>query len=280
MRPFIYAANWKLNKSPKETKAFFRDFMAAAGESNAKKNIVFFVPALSFQAACDATEAATTALGMSASMSAGMSAGMLGANQVATRTALGIQNAYFETSGAFTGENSISVAKEMGATWVLVGHSERRTIFGETDGVVSKKVEAGLAQGLKVMLCVGETLAEREAGQTMKVVERQTLAGLTSAVRSKLSQAPHEFALAYEPVWAIGTGKVASPEQASEVHQFLRGLLTQELGANVAEEISILYGGSVKAENAKSLGQMPGIDGFLVGGASLDPRAFQAIISA
>lgn len=254
MRPFIYAANWKLNKSPTETKAFFRDFMAAAGETNANKSIVFFVPALSFQAACEATEAATTALG--------------------------IQNAYFESSGAFTGENSASVAKEMGASWVLVGHSERRTIFGETDELISKKVEAGFKQGLKVMLCIGETLAEREAGQTMKVVERQTLAGLTAAVRTKLAQAPHDFALAYEPVWAIGTGKVATPEQASEVHQFLRGLLTKELGASVAEEISILYGGSVKAESAKALGQMPGIDGFLVGGASLDPKAFQAIISA
>lgn len=270
MRPFIYAANWKLNKSPRETKAFFQDFMAAAGGANAKKSVVFFVPALSFQAACEATEAAAAALGMST------------APKVSARSApaLGIQNAYFETQGAFTGENSMSVAKEMGAAWVLVGHSERRTIFNETDANLAKKVEAGFAQGLKVMLCIGETLNEREAGQTMKVVETQTLAALTPTVRAKLAQAPHEFALAYEPVWAIGTGKVATPEQASEVHQFLRALLTKELGAQTAEEISILYGGSVKAENAKALGQMPGIDGFLVGGASLDPKAFQAIISA
>ncbi len=262
MRPFIFAANWKLNKTPKETKAFFRDFMASAGGTAAgakpKKNVVFFVPALCFQAACEAAEAAKAAVGSSAS--------------------LGIQNAYFEASGAFTGENSMAVAKEMGATWVLVGHSERRTLFGETDELLAKKVQAGFAQGLKVMLCIGETLKQREAGQTMKVVERQTLAGLTEPVRAKLAQAPHDFALAYEPVWAIGTGKVATPEQASEVHQFLRELLAKELGPQTAEEVSILYGGSVKAENTKALSQMPGIDGFLVGGASLDPKAFQAII--
>ncbi len=260
MRPFIYAANWKLNKSPAETKSFFRDFFTSAGASNAQKLTVFFVPALSFQAAIEAQEAAKVAVGRTAM--------------------LGLQNAHYESSGAFTGENSMAVAKQMGAMWVLVGHSERRTLFGETDEIVAKKIEAGFALSLKVMLCIGETLDQRESGQTMKVVERQTLSGLTKLVRERLLKAPHDFALAYEPVWAIGTGKVATPEQASEVHQFLRGLLARELGSQLADEISILYGGSVKAENANLLARMPGIDGFLVGGASLDPKAFHAIISA
>ncbi len=268
MRDFIFAANWKLNKSPKEASSYFQEFLGkfpTSGRANSatggKKRVVFFVPALTL---------ATSVQALTEAAAGGATAGAV---------AVGLQNAYWEIKGAFTGENSGSVAKEIGAEWLLIGHSERRTLFGETDADTAKKVEMAFKTGLMPMLCVGESLAEREAGITMDVVRRQLLAVLdVEALKTKIKAAPSGgIVIAYEPVWAIGTGKVASPEQASEVHQGIRQLLTKELGASTANGISILYGGSVKAENAKSIGAMADIDGFLVGGASLEPASFAAL---
>lgn len=261
MRHFIYAANWKLNKSPKEADAFFQDFLGrlpkgglGASPTGGKKQIVFFVPALTLSASLEA-----------------------GRKSSGSNLELGLQNSYWEAKGAFTGENSASVAKEMGAEWLLVGHSERRSLFGETDADTAKKVAAGFQAGLAPMLCVGETLSEREAGKTIDVVRRQLQAVLqVEALKAKISSGS-AFVIAYEPVWAIGTGKVATPEQASEVHQAIRKILTNELGEKIAQAISILYGGSVKPDNAKAIGGMPDIDGFLVGGASLEPASFAGL---
>jgi len=262
MRNFIYAANWKLNKSPKEADAFFKDFLGrlpkgglGASSSGGEKQIVFFVPALTLFSSLESVKRANAGAVLR----------------------LGLQNSYWEAKGAFTGENSASVAEEMGAEWLLVGHSERRSLFGETDADTAKKVAAGFQAGLAPMLCVGETLSEREAGETIDVVRRQLQAVVqVEALKAKITSGS-AFVIAYEPVWAIGTGKVATPEQASEVHQAIRGILKAELGDKTAQAISILYGGSVKADNAKAIGGMPDIDGFLVGGASLEPASFAGL---
>jgi triosephosphate isomerase len=193
----------------------------------------------------------------------------------ASDIAFGVQNAYFEEKGAFTGELSLSMVKEFGCQYVLIGHSERREIFGESDELVATKVSATLEAGLIPMLCVGETLDERESGVTEKVVKTQI-----DAVLSKVGIAAFEkIVIAYEPVWAIGTGKTASPEQAQDVHAFIRQLLVAE-DAEVAAKTRILYGGSVKAASAEALFGQPDIDGGLVGGASLIADEFVAICNA
>jgi len=183
------------------------------------------------------------------------------------------QNSYKVASGAFTGEISPALLKDVGATWVILGHSERRQIFGETDELIAQKVVHALDQGLKVIACIGETLQEREAGQTEAVVFRQTKA-LADAVKDWSN-----VVLAYEPVWAIGTGKTASPQQAQEVHAALRKWLTDNVSPAVAAALRIQYGGSVTAANCKELASQPDIDGFLVGGASLKPE-FVNIVNA
>jgi len=188
---------------------------------------------------------------------------------------VGGQNLYFEPSGAFTGEVSGPMLKDLGCTYVILGHSERRHVFGEPDALVSKKVHAALAAGLLPILCVGELIEERKANQTEAVVRRHIetgMAGLTADQAKTL-------VVAYEPVWAIGTGLTATPEQAQEVHAFIRGLLGQLYGSVVAQAIRIQYGGSVKAENTKDLLAQPDIDGALVGGASLKADGFAAIIT-
>jgi triosephosphate isomerase len=184
------------------------------------------------------------------------------------------QNLYPKESGAFTGEVSPRMLVEAGCSWVIVGHSERRQLFGETDAFVTEKVAAAIAAGLTPIVCVGETLAEREAGRTLEVVERQVRAFLAS-----LAPATRPVAVAYEPVWAIGTGKNAGPSEAQEVHQAIRGWLGQASAA-LASETRILYGGSVKPDNARSLLAAPDVDGSLVGGASLDATSFAAIVRA
>ncbi len=184
------------------------------------------------------------------------------------------QNMHAERSGAFTGEVSAPMLRDAGATWVILGHSERRQLFGETDEVVARKVAAAMTAEIRPIACVGETLAEREAGETMAVVERQVRAFL-----DELAKQPGYGAIAYEPVWAIGTGKVATPEQAQEVHAFIRSLL-EKASEEVAEQTRILYGGSVKADNAEGLLSQDDIDGALVGGASLDPAGFAKISAA
>ncbi len=189
-----------------------------------------------------------------------------------SRIQVGAQDCYWEKEGAFTGEVSVPMLAELGVGQVIVGHSERRQFFGETDGTVDKKIGAVLAHGLSCIGCLGETLQEREAGQTLAVLERQLKGGFSRHLSSP------RLVVAYEPVWAIGTGKTATPAQAQEVQAFLRQLVGQLAGPAVAASLRILYGGSVKPDNIAALMAQPDLDGALVGGASLDPASFAKIV--
>ena len=194
----------------------------------------------------------------------------------ASNIAVGAQDVYFESKGAFTGEISTSMLKDVGCNYVLCGHSERRHVIGETDELINKKVSAAIAGGLLPILCVGELLKERDAGQTEQVVSRQIKNCLEGLSVEKVSAAT----IAYEPVWAIGTGRTATQQQAQEVHNFIRKILAEMYDNQLADEIRILYGGSVKPANAAELMQQADVDGLLVGGASLNADDFLAIIRA
>ncbi len=187
-----------------------------------------------------------------------------------TSIKLGAQNMYFEESGAFTGEISPLMLKSVGCEFVILGHSERRTIFGEGDQVINKKIKTAIKHALKPIFCIGETLDEREKGVTFKVIETQLKNGLEGLGEGELAN----LIVAYEPVWAIGTGKVATPEQAQEVHKFIRELIAKMYSQNFASQLIIQYGGSVKPENAKELLGQADIDGALVGGACLKAESF------
>ena len=187
---------------------------------------------------------------------------------------LAAQNLYWEEKGAFTGEVSPLMLKEVGCHYVIIGHSERRQFFGETDETVNRRIRAALAQGLKVIFCIGETLKEREEGKTFSVIERQLEGGLKGLGDQEMTN----MVIAYEPVWAIGTGKTATPEQAEEVHRFIRGKIEKLYSREVSEGIRIQYGGSVTPENVKGLMNQPNIDGALVGGASLKAEFFSKIV--
>jgi triosephosphate isomerase len=193
-----------------------------------------------------------------------------------SRIALGAQNCHAENKGAFTGEVSPAMLVDVGCQWVILGHSERRHLLGETDEFIRKKMAGAQAAGLHVILCVGETLAEREADSTKRIIERQLAGGLTDQTAEKLAR----VVIAYEPVWAIGTGKNATPEQAEDVHGFIRGWIKDRFGEGAAESLRIQYGGSVNAANAASLLAQPNVDGALVGGASLKVDEFVAIVRA
>ena len=197
--------------------------------------------------------------------------------QAAKGTAVGIggQNAFWEEKGAFTGEASASLLKNAGATYVILGHSERRQYFGETDQTVNKRLKAVLAQGLVPILCIGETLAERDGGKLEEILTRQLHGALEGFTAAQLDT----LVVAYEPVWAIGTGRTATTAQAQEAHAFVRSVLRKLVG-ELAERVRIQYGGSVKADNAKELLAMPDVDGALVGGASLKAADFSAILAA
>jgi len=186
--------------------------------------------------------------------------------------AIGAQDCYWEAEGAFTGEVAVPMITDLGCSYCLVGHSERRQFFGETDATVDKKVAAVLAHGLTCIACVGETLQEREAGQTFGVLERQVRQGLTRHLASP------RLVIAYEPVWAIGTGKTATPPQAQEAHAFIRGVVEKAANPAAAQALRILYGGSVKPDNIATLMAQPDLDGGLVGGASLDAASFSKIV--
>jgi triosephosphate isomerase len=235
----VFAANWKMHNGPAEARAFMAAF-TAKWTPHHDRTLVFCPPAISLTTVVDA----------------------LGGRR---DIAVGVQNIWTEDKGAFTGETSAPMAKDAGATFVIVGHSERRHVFGETDAEAGKKCAAALRSGLTPILCVGELLSEREAGTTNDVVLRQLRAGLASLAPSVVAN----VTVAYEPVWAIGTGKTATPEDASLVHEALRAELGR-LAGDSAGEIPILYCGSVNKGNAKSLLAAPGVDGVLVGGASLD----------
>ena len=196
--------------------------------------------------------------------------------QAADSVAVGVQNIAWQDSGAFTGESSAPLAKAAGCQWVLIGHSERRQYYGETDETVNQRLQATLRAGLKPMVCIGETLEERESGNLEKVLSTQIKGGLGDLSAADLK----DLVIAYEPVWAIGTGVVATDEQAQEAHAFVRSVLVEVLGEEAASGMRILYGGSVKPDNAKDLLAKADIDGALVGGASLKADSFSGIISA
>jgi triosephosphate isomerase (TIM) len=246
MKRPILAANWKMNNGPTAAKAFMEAFLAAY-QPRSDRTVVIFPPAVTLSTVSSAAAARTDVVP-------------------------GIQNIHWAEKGAFTGETSAVMAKDAGARIVLVGHSERRHVFGETDAQCAKKCLAAAKAGLTFMLCVGETIAQREARETEEIVTHQ--------LREGLSQIPNlisaDFLLAYEPVWAIGTGLTASAGDASAIHTVLRSELKEMIGTR-SDDIPILYGGSVNAENAASLLGAPEVDGLLVGGASVDAASWLAI---
>lgn len=247
-RPLI-AGNWKMNAGGQDGCAL-AEAVAKATREAAEVDVVVAPPATALAAVAHVLDEAKS------------------------RAQIAAQNMHAEPSGAYTGELSSGMLKESGAAWVILGHSERRQLFGETDDDVARKVAAASAAGLRPIACVGETLDEREAGSTHAVVERQV-----RAVLDELAKQPGFGVIAYEPVWAIGTGRVAKPEDAQEVHAMIRGLLAKA-SEELAEGTRILYGGSVKADNAEGLLAQADIDGALVGGASLDAAGFGKIVEA
>ncbi len=247
MRLPVFAANWKMHKSIGEAKSFAEAFRRLVGRAPG----------------CEVVVAGPfTALAALRDSFAG------------TPVAVAGQNVHGEPHGAYTGEISVPMLIDAGCRWVIVGHSERRALFGESDALIARKLAAALAARLRPIVCVGEALAEREAGRTFDVVGAQ-LEGSLAAVPAERAS---DLVLAYEPVWAIGTGHTATPEIAQEVHAFARGWLSKRFGADAAAAIRIQYGGSVKPDNSAALLRQPDIDGALVGGASLDPASFWAII--
>jgi len=244
MRPLVFAGNWKMNVGPIEAREYLRAFFSA-GEMPHERSVWFFPPALSIETVAQ---------------------GIAGHRNVL----VGSQDIYWEPKGAFTGAISGPLAKQAGARLTLVGHSERRHVFGETDEATGKKVTAALAADLQPVLCVGETLEQREAGDTLKVVTRQLEAAL-----GKRDGKPR-VTIAYEPVWAIGTGRNATPQDAAEVHRAIRGWLNDR--AVTAAPFVILYGGSVNLKNVAELLAEHELDGVLVGGASLEPRGWAQLV--
>ena len=246
MRMPVLAANWKMHQGPSAAAAFMERFLGVYSARD-DRTIIVFPPAVSIAA--------------------------VAAHAAARRDILvGVQNIYWEAKGAFTGEISAPMAYEAGARVALVGHSERRHVFGESDGDTARKCAAAVRQGLTMLLCVGETLAERERGDTERVVMRQLSAALADLDGGAIASS----IIAYEPVWAIGTGRTAKPEDASVVHGVIRASLHGRIGRD-ADAVPILYGGSVNAANAAQLLGASGVNGLLVGGASLDPESWSAI---
>jgi triosephosphate isomerase len=247
MRKKLMAANWKMYKTPDQTRDFFRDFLPLISD-HTRDEIAVCPSFVCVPAAVD------TAKGSS--------------------VAIGGQNLHWEKEGAYTGEISAGMLLATGCTHVIIGHSERRQYFGETDDTVNLKLKTALEAGLTPIVCVGEVLEEREAGLTEDVLRRQCLRAFHAISGKKAGK----LVVAYEPVWAIGTGKTATPQLAAEAHVLIRGEAAKAFGDKMAESLRILYGGSVKPENAKSLMSEEEIDGALVGGASLDAKSFAAII--
>jgi triosephosphate isomerase len=248
MRKKIVAANWKMNKTVAEAAAFVENFLHEI-QGELRVDIVLLPP---FTALAKVSE-------------------MLGSTQ---NVKLGAQNMHFQTAGAFTGEISASMLRALFVRFVVLGHSERRQLFGETDALVNRKLHTAHAALMTPILCIGETLEQRDAGQVETVLASQ-LRGALDGLTDKQVQ---ETIIAYEPVWAIGTGRNATPDQAQEAHAFIRRTVGELASADAARRIRIQYGGSVKPSNAQDLMRMPDIDGALVGGASLEPRDFALIV--
>ncbi|HEX4019826.1 MAG TPA: triose-phosphate isomerase [Acidobacteriaceae bacterium] len=246
-KPLI-AANWKMYKTAAEAKAFVKAF-APLVQGNTRDEIVLCPPFLCVPTVVEAVQG--------------------------TDIHVGGQNMHWQDDGAFTGETSAPMLRAAGCTFVILGHSERRQFFDETDDTVNQKLHAALKHKLTPIVCVGELLAEREGGLTEEVLLRQTSRALVNIA----PEAARQIVIAYEPVWAIGTGKTATAELAAEAHLIIRGQVARTLGREIADNMRILYGGSVKPENAASLLNQPEIDGALVGGASLDPQSFAKIVN-
>jgi triosephosphate isomerase len=248
MRTSFIAANWKMFKTIAETRAFFGEFRPLV-EGLSGVEIVVAPPFTALAAAADATRHSN--IGIAA------------------------QDMYWEGEGAFTGEVSTGMIKDAGAGYVIIGHSERRRLFGETDETVNRKLAAALAADLTPIVCIGETLEERDGGQTLNVLDRQIEAGLNGLTSTQVAG----LVIAYEPVWAIGTGRNATPAQAGEAHAHIRARLREWFSPQAADLCHILYGGSVKPGNIRELIALPDVDGALVGGASLDPKGFFEIVA-
>lgn len=247
MRQPIIAGNWKMHKTVAEALAFVEAVKPELTGATAAETVI-----------C----APFTALAPLAEAVKG------------TAIRIGAQDLFWEEQGAYTGEISPLMLKELGVSYVIVGHSERRQYFGETDATVNKKVKAALRHGLIPILCVGETLEQRESGETFTVVETQTREGLADLSSEEVAG----LVIAYEPIWAIGTGRTATEADAEEVIAFIRSIINDQFGITAAERVRIQYGGSVKPDNIAGLLAQPNIDGALVGGASLDPRSFVALV--
>ncbi len=248
LRPAVIAGNWKMNKTPSEAKKLVEELVPLVKDAGC--TVVICPPFVDLSVALEATKG--------------------------TNIKVGAQNCHYEKSGAFTGEVSASMLKEMGVEYVIIGHSERRTYFGETDVTVNKRTKAALAEGLKVILCVGETLEQREQGITAELVAMQTIIALNGVSAEEMKN----VIIAYEPVWAIGSGKTATSAQANEVNAVIRATLAKLYGEAVADATTIQYGGSMNAANAAELLSQPDVDGGLIGGASLKPADFAAIVAA
>jgi triosephosphate isomerase (TIM) len=248
MRTPIIAGNWKMYKTVADTVKYVKEFRVMVKDI-ADVEIVVAPP---FTAVHAAAEAARN-----------------------SNVIIAAQDLYWEREGAFTGQVSAQMVREAGAEYVIIGHSERRTLFGETDTAVNQKTVAAFAAGLTPIVCIGETLDQRDRNETLDVLDRQIQKGLEGLTGAQLEL----LVIAYEPVWAIGTGRTATPAQAGEAHTHIRGRLRQWFGAEAADKCHVIYGGSVKPENAKDLVGQADVDGALVGGASLDIRAFFDIVS-
>jgi triosephosphate isomerase len=250
-RPII-ASNWKLYKDRDQAIDFLEQLTAEVEADDLNSHFLFFPPAIHLNLFDDGEYA----------------------SDFTGEFNFGPQNVYHQKEGAFTGENSVIAAKSYGAKYALIGHSERRQLFGETSETCAKKIAVCLEEQLIPVYCIGETLAEREAGATLKILDQQLSQGIGS-----LKLAPSKMIIAYEPVWAIGTGKVATSVQAGEAHDFIRDWLTKKFSAEIAKSIFLLYGGSVKPENSKELASQKNIDGFLIGSASLKVESLIGIFN-
>ena len=246
-RQKLIAANWKMYKNPDQTRRFFRDFLPLVSGHD-RDEIVVCPPYVNLHAALESVQG--------------------------SQVAIGAQDVYWKDEGAFTGEISPPMLTAVGCTHVIIGHSERRQYFGETDDTVNLKLKAALEHALTPIACVGEVLEEREAGLTEDVLRRQCVRAFHAISAKKAAK----LVIAYEPVWAIGTGKTATPALACEAHVIIRAEAAKAFGQEFADQLRILYGGSVKPENANALMSEEEIDGALVGGASLEPKSFAAIV--
>lgn len=246
-RKIHIAGNWKMNKTPSETKDFLKELIPEVKNSSCE--VICCVPFVDLCAAIDAAE---------------------GSN-----VKIGAQNCHWEESGAYTGEVSAQMLKETGAEYVIIGHSERRAYFGETDDTVNKRAKAALEKGLNVIICVGEDLEQREKGITEDLISMQVKLALKDVYLDEMKK----VIIAYEPVWAIGTGKTATADQANEVCSHIRETIEKLYNKQVAENVIIQYGGSMKPQNAKELLSMPDIDGGLIGGAALKTKDFAEIVN-